>query len=151
MTEMKVRIENLGPLRVASVCVVSAHPETDAWEILRSWAEPLGLLENQNKHPIFGFNSPGPIPGQAEYGYEFWLKIDAETTVQGDIKTKEFSGGRYAVATHRGFPNPQVWRQLWFWVQSSPYKWRRIHELERPLNPLAPESEMVFDLYLPIE
>ncbi len=44
---MDVRIERLMPLRVASVRVISEAPERDAWEKLRAWAEPRGLLEDR--------------------------------------------------------------------------------------------------------
>ncbi len=37
------------------------------------------------------------------------------------------------------------------WVQKNGYRWRRTHELERIHDPLAPETEVMFDLYLPIE
>ena len=151
MTEIQVRIEKLGPMRVASVCAVSAHPENEAWETLRKWAEPAGLFNDLENHPIFGFNNPSPSSGQETYGYEFWIRIGQETEVQGSLTAKDFPGGLYAVTTIHGFPNPLVWKQLWDWVQSSPHQWRKTHELERPLNPLAPENEMVFDLYLPIE
>jgi CubicO group peptidase (beta-lactamase class C family) len=64
---------------------------------------------------------------------------------------KEIPSGRFAVTTHRGCPNPQVWRQLWDWVQNSGYRWRKSHALERVHDPLGQEAELVFDLYLPME
>jgi DNA gyrase inhibitor GyrI len=151
VTEMEVRIEKLDPMRVAGVQVISASPEIEAWEQLRAWAGPKGLLDDVQKHPVFGFNNPAPSPGRKEYGYEFWIKIEQGVEVGGNVKEKEFPGGLYAVVTHRGFPNPQVWKALWDWVQSGKYRWRKTHELEKPLNPLAAESEMAFDLYLPVE
>lgn len=66
------------------------------------------------------------------------------------------SGGLYAVTRCKlcGDPEgsvPEVWKRLWDWVQASGYEWRRTHELEKPVDPLAPEEELVLDLYLPIE
>jgi len=148
---MNVRIEELSPMRVDGVCVVSIHPEIGAWGKMRGWAAPLDLLDDLGEHPVFGFNNPAPASGQEAYGYEFWIRIEQGIEVQGDLKTKDFPGGMYAVTTIRGFPNPLAWKQLWDWVQSSRYNWRKTHELERPLNPEAPEGETVFDLYLPIE
>lgn len=148
---MNVRIEELSPMLVASICAVSAHPEIDAWEKLREWAEPLGLLDDLAKHPVFGFNNPAPSSNKDTYGYEFWIKIAQDVEVRGDLKTKDFPGGIYAVTTIKGYPNPVLWKQLWDWVQSSQYKWRKTHELENPLNPQAPEEEIIFNLFLPIE
>jgi predicted transcriptional regulator YdeE len=91
------------------------------------------------------------VKDESEYGYEFWIKVDPEIEVAGQIQERLFDGGRYAVTTHHGPPTPEVWKDLWDWVQASPYRWRKTHELERPRNPLAPETELVFDLYLPIE
>jgi hypothetical protein len=47
-------------MRVASVCSISAHPEITAWNKMQAWAEPLGLLDDIESHPVFGFNNPSP-------------------------------------------------------------------------------------------
>ena len=138
-------------MRVASVGVTSATPEIDAWRTLKTWAESKGLLRDLDSHPVFGYTSQRPKQNDKEYGYEFWIRIDPETEMGGDMKERAFGGGLYAVTTHQGPPSPEAWKRLWDWVQSSPYQWRKTHELERPRNPLAPEQELVFDLYLPIE
>lgn len=151
MNALNVRIEDLPPMRVAYVRVVSEHPEAEAWEKLRTWAEPRGLVKNRGQHPVFGFNNPGPSPSNAEYGYEFWICVAAETTAEEPVQIKDVPGGKYAVVTIHGFPTPEIWKQLWDWVQSSGYRWRKTHELERIHDPAAPESQMAFDLYLPIE
>jgi DNA gyrase inhibitor GyrI len=153
MSAVNVRIEKLEPMRVASVKVVSEHPEAEAWEKLKGWAEPRGLLKDPEQHPVFGFNNPSPSPECREYGYEFWIRVGQEITsgVTGQVQVKDVTGGRFAVMTHLGYPGPQACKQLWDWVQSSGYRWRRAHELERIHNPLAPEADVKFDLYLPIE
>ena len=148
---MEVRIEKLAPMRVGSVRVVSEHPEVEAWELLRAWAEPKGLLKDPSQHPVFGFNNPSPALGRHEYGYEFWIRVEPGVVSAGPVEMKEVGGGKFVVTTVRGFPNPQVWKELWDWVQVHGYRWRKSHELERNLNPLAPETEIAFDLYLPIE
>ncbi len=94
---------------------------------------------------------PSPTSPAEEYGYEFLLGIGAEAATAGEVETIAFEGGWYAVVTHAGLPNPGVWMRLMDWVRHSPHRYRRAHELERPHNPLVPESELVFDLYLPIE
>ena len=150
MSDLEVRIEELAPMFVASVRVVSASPELDAWEKMNTWAGAKGFLGKVAEHPVYGFNDPNPSEDQKEYGYEFWIKVPPGTESEGEVEIKEFAGGLYAVATHRGFPNPDIWMRLWNWVQSSSYQWRNTHELEKPHDPLAPEDEMIFELYLPI-
>ena len=148
---MDVRIEKLEPMRVAYVCVVGQNPEEKAWNILRDWAYSKEPVKEPEKHPVFGFNNPSPSPGQDEYGYEFWMKIGPGEEPEGEVKTKEFPGGTYAVTTVQGFPSPDIWIQLWEWVKASQYRWRQTHELEWPHNFFAEGSELKFDLYLPIE
>ena len=156
MTDSDVRVERLEPMRVASVRAVSEIPEPDAWETMRAWAEPAGLLDDLAAHPVFGFNNPNPSSGRAEYGYEFWIRVDLETQAEGGIEVKDFGGGSFAVTTCKIKGDPQgsvfeVWQKLFEWVKSSEYEWRRTHELEKVVNPQASEGELVLDLYLPIE
>ncbi len=151
MAELDVRIERLEPMRVASVRAVGRTPEHDAWEKISAWAESRGLLDDPETYPIYGFNNPSPTADCQEYGYEIWIRIDPDTDVEGDVEVKQFSGGRYAVTTHDGVPNPQIWKRLWDWVQSSPYQWRETHELEKVHNLLSAEEDLACDLYLPIE
>jgi DNA gyrase inhibitor GyrI len=155
VADLDVRIVRLNPMRVASWRAVSRTPERDAWQKLAAWAEPKGLLNNLEKHPVFGFNNPNPSPERPEYGYEFWIRIDAKNEPEGDIEVKEFPGGLYAVTTCQlqGDPLgnvPEIWMMLGEWVQSSDHKWRPTHELEKPQDPLASEDDMVLDLFLPI-
>lgn len=150
-SELPVRIERLEPMRAARFHAFGRNPEQAAWAALRQWAEPRGLLKDAAAHPVFGFNNPSPASPAEEYGYEFLLGIGAEAATTGDVETVQFEGGWYAVVTHAGLPNPGVWMRLMDWVRHSPHRYRRAHELERPQNPLGPESELVFDLYLPIE
>jgi DNA gyrase inhibitor GyrI len=147
----EVRIEMLPRMRVARFHARGRSPEQKAWGNLRAWAEPRGLLEDAAAHPVFGFNNPSPSKPNEDYGYEFWIRITPETQVEAGIEALDIPGGWYAVTTDRGFPSPGIWMQLLEWVRQSSHRYRRTHELERPHNPLASESEMAFDLYLPIE
>ncbi|MDJ0701631.1 MAG: GyrI-like domain-containing protein [Woeseiaceae bacterium] len=151
MSELNVRIDELEPMRVASVCVISESPETAAWARLRSWAEAKGYLGDVDRYPVFGFNNPGPSADRAEYGYEFWIRVPGDAVAEGEIEIKDFPGGLYAVTSHPGIPNPEIWMRLWDWVQSSSYEWREVHELEKPHDPLAAPGDMTFDLLLPVK
>ncbi len=153
MANLNVRIVMLAPMTVASFRALGESPEPAAWEQLRAWAEPKGLLEDLQKHPVFGFNNPNPTPDSNEYGYEFWIAIEPHETLTSGAETKEFPGGLYAVTRCKltGEPNVlETWKMLWEWVQTSEYQWRETHELEKVLNPGAPEDEIELELYLPI-
>jgi DNA gyrase inhibitor GyrI len=153
MTEMNVRVVKLEPMRVASVRVVSSSAERDAWQKLRAWAEPAGLLDDLNQHPVFGFRSSAPGVRRKQYGYEFWIRIDPDVESEDGIEIKRVEGGLYAVATCEGLAFvSETWKKLCDHVQSSrsSYQRRESQELEKPYNPLAPEGEIEFDLYLPV-
>ena len=153
MADLEVRIERLNPMRVAWVRVAGRNPEQQAWTKLCAWAEPRGLLAQIDKHPVFGFNNPPAAPGASEYGYEMWIAADAEPA-EG-VAVKDFPGGLYAATCCPlvgGLGVPETWKALLRWVHRSQYSWRRTtHELERILNPMAPEHALMLDLYLPIE
>ena len=162
MKEFEVKIVRLEPMRVASVQVISATPENDAWEKMRAWAEPKGFLEDLEKHPVFGFNNPNPSPDRKGYGYEFWIRVEPHVEAEGDIKIKEVEGGVYAVTTCRlkeeleselfqkeGYL--ESWKKLVDWVKSSKYKYGKHQGLEKAQDPNASEEGLVLDLYCPIE
>jgi DNA gyrase inhibitor GyrI len=150
MTGLDVRIERLEPMTVAFVRAEGESPEQEAWDRLKQWADLRGFL-GETQHPVFGFNNPNPAPGRREYGYELWMRVGPETRPGEGVEIKEYAGGRFAVARHHGYPYPEVWKQLWDWAQAGGYRWRRTHELERIIDPTASETEVAFDLYLPIE
>ena len=150
MVDLAVRIEKLRPMRIAVARASGTAPERDAWQKLASWAEPRGYFEDFASHPVFGFNNPPPTADNPQHGYEFWIRVPPDTEVGDDIQLADFPGGVYAVITHKGLPNPDIWMSLWDWVQASQYEWRETHELEKPHDPLAPLDKMTFDLYLPI-
>lgn len=62
MAAFEVRIENLEPMMIAMAHAVSESPERDAWKKMEAWAGPIGLLDDSEKHPVFGFNKPHPSP-----------------------------------------------------------------------------------------
>ncbi len=153
MAGREVRIEKLRPMRVAWVRSFGTSPEQDAWRLLSAWAKPACLLADPVAHPVFGFNNPAVAPGEPEYGYEFWLAVDADVQPPAHIGVKEFEGGFYAITPCQlGPAMPEVWKALLRWVYTSQYRWRRAaHELERLVNPMAPPDAMTVELCLPIE
>ena len=140
-------------MRVAWVRSVGTTPEQDAWRLLRTWAGPAGFLADPVAHPVFGFNNPAAAPGVSEYGYEFWLGIDADTQPPEPIGVKQFEGGLYAVTSCQlGPAMPERWKALLRWVHTSQHCWRRsTHELEHLVDPFAGPEAMTVELWLPIE
>ncbi|MDO8122800.1 MAG: effector binding domain-containing protein [Candidatus Hermodarchaeota archaeon] len=162
--DLFVQVVELEPMRVASVKSFSATPEIDAWEKMRAWAEPQGLLEDLDNHPVFGFNNPNPSPGQKEYGYEFWMRMGTLFKGEGEIEAKDADGGLFAITScrlgdeleseytkeHR-FLDP--WKKLVEWViLSEKYEIDESRQcLEKTRNPGSPVAEVVLDLYQPIK
>lgn len=162
MKELDVRVVRLEPMPVASVRATSETPEHDAWEKMRAWAEPKGLLKDIKEHPVFGFNNPDPSPDRKEYGYEFWIRVGPEVEPEGEVEVKEFEGGLYAVTecnlkeeTESEFFQKEgyleSWKRIADWVKSSKYEWGKHQWLEKSHDPKATEDELILDLYCPIE
>jgi DNA gyrase inhibitor GyrI len=160
--ELKVSVARLEPMHVASTRTISATPEREAWEKMQAWAEPKGLLEDIEKHPVFGFNNPDPSPDRKEYGYEFWIRVEPDFEPEGEIEIKEFKGGLYAVTTCKlkeeieseffqkaGYL--ESWKRIVDWVKSSKYKFGKHQSLEKAHDPMASDEGLILDLYCPIE
>ena len=162
--DLFVQVIELEPMRVASVRAFSESPENDAWEKMRAWAEPQGLLEDLTTHPIFGFNNPNPSPGQENYGYEFWIRMGAHFKGEGEIEAKDYDGGLFAVTTCKPWAEMQSdfgkehgflesWKKLVDWViLSEKYEMDESRQcLEKPHDPDAEFKNLVLDLYQPIK
>ena len=156
MSELDVRVVNLVPMHVACCLGFGESPEEIAWGKLIPWAKKKGLLEDPEKHRLFGFNNPNPSPGSPNYGYEVWIVVDPdEVTPEEGVEFKEFPGGLYAVAecvVPKGFFDAigHAWKQLVAWCDDSPYHCGNHQWLEETLPIHPPETEFVLDLYLPL-
>lgn len=162
MSDTDVRIVGLPSMRVASIRAFGESPEIDASAKMLAWCEPLGLLDDSEHPPVFGFNNPNPSPGKKEYGYEFWVRIDPGIEVTGEAEAKEFPGGLYAVTPcrlkdevdsdyFREHGVLESWGRLHEWVDGSKYRSGSHQWLERPNDPRATMDDLVLDLYYPIE
>ncbi|WP_455142897.1 GyrI-like domain-containing protein [Candidatus Hodarchaeum mangrovi] len=154
--DLDVRIKTLSPMRVASVQAISKSPESEAWGKMKPWAEKMGLLDNTEEYPIFGFNNPDPSPDKEEYGYEFWIKIGSDIVPPPEFKVKEIKSGLYAVTTTRPAITDEniipAWKRLAEWVKNNKkYDFGSHQLLEKHLNPRAPIEELILDLYCPIK
>ena len=150
MSELEVRIVMLEPMRVASVHGFGPSPERVAWDKLVAWARPRGLLDG--RHRIFGFNNPNPSPGSPNYGYEFWLAVGPDVEPEGDVRVREFAGGRYAVTRCQGVDNiTPTWQRLVAWLAGSAYGHAGHQWLEEHIGAAdVPPEQLALDLYAPI-
>lgn len=148
-----VKIVRLEPMRVASVNVLGQTPEREAWERMKSWAKGRGFLD-LSKNPVFGFNNPDPAPGQSFHGYEYWMKLDSDTEISGEVIEKHFDGGLYAVivcAVNDPWKDiPKTWGRLLHWVQQNGYTIGTHQYFEVPEDPDAADQKLVLHLYCPI-
>jgi DNA gyrase inhibitor GyrI len=146
-----VRIVDVKPMRVASVCKVGLQPELRALDFAIDWS---------NKHHIrqphlWGFDvEPYGEQPTDPHGYEVWVEVGVDAVSDDTVTVKTFDGGLYAVMRAVGTGHIwQTWQRLLQWVESSAdYEPVRFQELEEhvavDLN--QPEDRFVLDLYLPI-
>jgi DNA gyrase inhibitor GyrI len=162
MSELEVRIVKLEPMRVASVWGFGESPEGEAWGKLEAWARPKGLLDDPEKHAIFGFDNPTHSAGSPNYGYEVWIEVGPDVEPEGETRILNFKGGLYAV-TRCEVPKGQydvigaTWKKLATWREDSKYKCASHQWLEKSIlipqwreKSMLPGIEFVMDLYLPI-
>lgn len=154
---MEVKIVHLEPLSVASFPAYGPEPEEEAWGRLVAWAKPLGLLDDPEKHRIFGFDTTSPTPASENRGYEFWIEVSPGFQPQGEVKIKNISGGKYAVYRIPKVGNPwetipSSWQALVLWQEDSPYKMGKAQCLEQHIGCAdTPLADCPMDLYLSIE
>ncbi len=151
MNSLPVRLVRLEPLQVASFHAFGPSPEGLAWEKLAAWAGLRGLLDDPERHRIFGFNNPSPTVGSPNYGYEFWLELLDGDAAKGEVTLQEFAGGLYAVTRCQGVENiTPTWRELSLWLEQSSHRMGSHQWLERHLGGADNPETMLLDLYLPL-
>jgi DNA gyrase inhibitor GyrI len=149
MDTVDIRILRLPRLRVASALGFGSQPEIIAWEKILAFVAAKNLMQAAPPPRFFGFNNPDPSAGSPNYGYEQWVTIGAEVQAEDEITLKDFPGGLYAVLCCPGIPNPDIWRKLIVWRETSPYRMGNHQWLEELLSPPG-SGEFLFDLYLPV-
>lgn len=91
--KFKVRIEELGPMRVVVFRGYSKTPEMEAHQLVVAFAEVKGLIDENNRFKTFGFNKPAPwVTQEEEYGYEIWVVVDSDVNVPPYLMEKTFPG-----------------------------------------------------------
>jgi len=151
MTEqLNVRIVTLPPMRVASFYGYGEGPEMVAHGTLEEWERPRGLLQANSGRLVFGFNNPSPTAGSPNYGYEFWMTLDADEDPGEGVEVKTFPGGMYAVTRCVGVEIiGAVWQQLAAWRNGTHYRYGNHQWLEEHVN-IWDSGPFTLDLFLPI-
>lgn len=112
-----------------------------------------GLLDLPG-YRLFGFDNPPPSAGSPNRGYEFWITVSPDVQPDGEIRIKDFPGGRYAVLhVNVGDPwqdIPPAWEKLVKWAEESSYHTASHQCLEEHFAPSDNEKDFELDLYLPI-
>jgi DNA gyrase inhibitor GyrI len=157
MSEQKVKIVKLEPMRVVCINGFGSGPERQAWEKLTAWAKEKGLLDDGKPRRFFGYNNPDPSPGSPNYGYDVWMTVDESVQAEGEARIINFPGGLYAVTRcpvmNPGDEIPNTWKKLVAWMEHSSYKHAPHQWLEEhidPQNAVHGES-FTLDLFLPIK
>ena len=152
MSEIKVRIVKLEPMRMVAAYGFGTQPEDIAWDKITGFVEKHNLKVGDEFPATYGFNNPNPTKGSPNYGYEIWLPVDDVIQPEGDLRIVDFQGGLYAVTRFKDLQNiGEVWGQLVQWQQASKYHHGSHQWLEHLLKGAGgPTAEFVFDLYLPI-
>ena len=138
-----VQVKELPEFRVASVLAFGPQPESVAWGKLRAWDAPGAR--------IFGFDNPGPSTLSPNYGYEFWLMVDADCDASEGVEIKEVAGGLYAVVACDPGDDPyttipEAWRRLVAWREESAFASGRQQWLEE--HHFGPDGSMSLTLHL---
>ncbi|MCE2560102.1 MAG: GyrI-like domain-containing protein [Acidobacteria bacterium] len=91
------------PSRVACVRFVGPYDEAnDAYDHLRHWAEPLGLLEHRNMLGIYWDDQTITEPEKTRSDAAIEVPDDLGRVVGSGIQERHLPGGAYAVVQHCG-------------------------------------------------
>jgi len=154
VSQLSVQIVELPPMRVASALGFGTEPEMQASTLIHEFANKAGIELNFNTLRLYGFDNPSPSLGSPNYGYEFWLPVDASVEAIDPIQIKHFKGGIFASTRFTGLSNiGPVWKELVAWIEDSDYDFGPdCHKcLEKNDTPLEQDPEKwTFDLYLSV-
>lgn len=117
LTDKDVRIIYLPPATVASIHCVGNKPEDRATALLREFVQKTDLAKRKPDFRHYGFNHPNGS-NDDDHGYEYWVTIPENMTVEPPFQKKAYAGGLYAAHTVT-FGEFEKWHWLWAWVEAS--------------------------------
>ncbi len=98
---LEVRIEQREPTRIAFVRNVGAYSESGAtWQTLMKWGWKKMMFRPPETFGL-GYDDPDVTP-EAQCRYDACMVVAANTKVKSPVELKDYPGGAYVVATHKG-------------------------------------------------
>ncbi|AIQ15939.1 hypothetical protein H70357_03945 [Paenibacillus sp. FSL H7-0357] len=164
LTDREVRILYLPPMSVAALHIIGKTAELEGKEPICEFIQKNKLPQIKPDFRHIGFNHPdGQLPDGSDHGYERWITIPDELSVEAPFAKKTFAGGLYA-AHMIPMGAFDEWERLGEWVKNN-----EIYEyaggdpeymsglLEEHLNYIhkymlaADDSTIQLDLLMPIK
>jgi DNA gyrase inhibitor GyrI len=99
LMDRDVRIIYVPPMTVASIHKIGRTPESEyeTGNLVHQFIKERNLPMVKPDFRHFGFNHPnGQKPDGSDHGYERWVSIPNDMTVEQPFTKKKFSGGLYA-------------------------------------------------------
>ena len=150
-------LKKLEPFKVAYYRTYSKTPENDAFKVLTEWANRTGLIKEETKYRVFGFDTPDSKHGDEVYGFEVWMTVEDDLIIDDEkVKCKTFDGGMYAVTSTTIADIVGTWDRFREWLKISKYGLGTHQYLEEHLpfyewDKDVPQGEHKVDLYMPIK
>lgn len=154
--KMKIRIENIDPMRVAAVRHIGPYKECDeAWKKLCAWAGARGILKPGAKMMGVSYDDPEVTP-ENELRYDACVTVDDTIESSGEITIRVLSGGEYAVATHVGPYAKLIETYNKLYGEWAPQSGRVVKqapcfEVYQNSPHDTPPGKLITDIYLPLE
>jgi DNA gyrase inhibitor GyrI len=146
LTDRDVRIIYVPPMTVASIHKIGGGPEVDTGNLLRQFIKEKNIPVIKPDFRHFGFNHPnGQKPDGSDHGYERWVSIPDDMTVEQPFTKKKFSGGLYA-AWMIPMGLFEEWGSIWNWIERNE-KYVRVAGNPEMMDGLIEEHLNYINLY----
>ncbi|ERJ12701.1 MerR family transcriptional regulator [Haloplasma contractile] len=156
-----VKIVKLPDMKVAYVnSGMTKNPEGKAITEMMEHVRKYNLYKRDDLR-FFGFDHPAPKSNDFDnevYGYEMWMKLPKDYSLDTGMEIKNIEGGLYATVSFAFSSGtemiPKRWQQLIKWVNNSKYEQRDAQWLEEYMCRFDGEGQDEYDhleFYLPIK
>jgi len=153
---MEIRIDNIEPMRVASVRHVGPYEECEpAWQKLCAWAGPRGLFGPGTKMIGISYDDPEVTPPE-KIRYDACITVDDAIESEGEVIIRMIPGGDYAVTTHKGPYTKLIETYSKLYGEWAPQSGRVVKaaacfEIYMNDPEKTPPEELLTDIYIPLE
>jgi len=153
---MKTTVKTIDPIHVASVRKKGPYgPEVcgQAFDVLTSWAEPMGFFKTGPVLALY-WDNPQITPPE-ECRMDACVGVPEGTVPTGEVKLQTVEGGPYAICSFeiRTDEFPKAWEQAFGWVMSQDYTLLEQPCFEQYYNDAAThlENKWIVDLCFPLK